>query len=141
MSGYNGRRGPNVSQYVANLNTLPTNQDLLEEPLDLETDLSIFTNSDFIEWDPSGTDLSAPIDFLDSEQQQPPNRQPASNSRLSAVDEPKMDFSMTGKCLACLYVSMSRSHIFVLLLPSLFIVPSALRFAIGSSQGVADPAK
>ncbi|KAF2794682.1 hypothetical protein K505DRAFT_383639 [Melanomma pulvis-pyrius CBS 109.77] len=108
MSGYNGRRGPNVSQYVANLNTLPTNQDLLEEPLDLETDLSIFTNSDFIEWDPSGTDLTAPIDFLDSEQQQPPNRQPASNSRLSAFqDFPGFQNPIVGQSMQSLPASQS----------------------------------
>ncbi|KAF2759444.1 hypothetical protein EJ05DRAFT_498658 [Pseudovirgaria hyperparasitica] len=56
MSGYNGRR-PNVSQYIAGLNTIPSHQDLLAQPASLEEDLSMF-NTDFFDFDAlSGLDL------------------------------------------------------------------------------------
>ncbi|KAF2709298.1 hypothetical protein K504DRAFT_379119 [Pleomassaria siparia CBS 279.74] len=92
MSGYHGRRGPNVSQYVANLNTLPTQQDLLAEPVNLEEDLAVFTSAEFIDWDATVVDLNSPLDFLDNDPQQRSSREHAGQ----AVDEPKLDFSMTG---------------------------------------------
>lgn len=96
MSGYNGRRGPNVSQYVANLNTLHPQQDPLAEPLNLEEDLAVFSSAEFIDWDATGVDLNSPLDFLDSDPQQRPSRNFAPNSRASALEEPKMDFTMAG---------------------------------------------
>jgi hypothetical protein len=112
MSGYNGRHGPNVSKYVANLNTIPTHQDLLAEPLNIEEDLALFTNNDFIDWN-EAEHLNASLDFLDNDQQQqPPSQQPVA-SHISAVDDPKMDYPMAGKCLACHSVSVSCSHLVV----------------------------
>jgi len=48
MAQFNGR-GPNVSQYLANLNRVPGPSDLQEFPL--EDDLALFTNSDFFDFD------------------------------------------------------------------------------------------
>ncbi|OCL11277.1 hypothetical protein AOQ84DRAFT_266802, partial [Glonium stellatum] len=51
---YNGRRGPNVSQYVANLNTVPSAQDMAarnQDPLEIENDLALFTNTEFFDFD------------------------------------------------------------------------------------------
>jgi hypothetical protein len=69
---YNGRRGPNVSQYVANLNSISPVQDHLSEPVNIEEDLALFTNSEFIDWDLTGNfDLNPPLDLnLDAEPQQ-----------------------------------------------------------------------
>jgi hypothetical protein len=133
MSGYNGRHGPNVSKYVANLNTIPTQQDLLAEPLNIEEDLALFTNNDFIDWN-ENDNLDTSLDFLNTEQQQQqqrPGRQHAVTSHVSVANEPKMDYPMTGKCRACHYVSMSCSHI---VLSSLLLSRSSLsRVRIASS--------
>lgn len=47
------RRGPNVSEYVANLNTIPSEQDLQSHPSDFkfEDDLAMFTNANFFDFD------------------------------------------------------------------------------------------
>ena len=63
MSGFsNGRRAPNVSQYIANLNALPTAHDIASQHNDrfgLEDDLTLFTNTEFFDFD-LGEDLVSP---------------------------------------------------------------------------------
>ncbi|KAI9833466.1 MAG: hypothetical protein M1819_003624 [Sarea resinae] len=54
MSNFPGRRGPNVSQYIANLNTIPSPQDIATqqpESFNLEDDLAMFTNTQFFDFD------------------------------------------------------------------------------------------
>ena len=54
MAGYNLRRGPNVSQYIANLNAIPTAQEIEaqhNENFSLEDDLAMFTNAEFFNFD------------------------------------------------------------------------------------------
>lgn len=54
MSSYRGRTGPNFSEYLNNLNSLssPYEQDQFgPEDLDLNSDLSMFTNTDFTHFD------------------------------------------------------------------------------------------
>ncbi|KAI9848215.1 MAG: hypothetical protein M1837_000889 [Sclerophora amabilis] len=55
MTDFNGRRGPNVSQYVANLNTIPSAHDVAtqrsQEGFDLDDALSVFTNTTFFDFD------------------------------------------------------------------------------------------
>jgi hypothetical protein len=50
---YNGRRGPNVSEYIANLNAIPTAQDLQnsEDNFNMEDSLAMFTNTQFFDFD------------------------------------------------------------------------------------------
>lgn len=49
---YNGRRGPNVSEYIANLNAIPTAQDIENSQGDfMDDDLALFTNTDFYDFD------------------------------------------------------------------------------------------
>jgi hypothetical protein len=138
MSGYNGRHGPNVSKYVANLNTIPTQQDLLAEPLNIEEDLALFTNNDFIDWN-ENDNLNTSLDFLETEQQQRPSRQHAVTSHISAADEPKMDYPMTGKCPACHYVSVYRSHIVFIASVSSFNAPSLYRLPHWLGPGYSGP--
>ncbi|CAG8976416.1 hypothetical protein HYALB_00008541 [Hymenoscyphus albidus] len=79
---YNGRRGPNVSDFIANLNAIPSAQDLqnAEDNINFEEDLAMFTNTQFFDTDfglhtdnfgvdgpgsaasPEGTDMKA-LDF------------------------------------------------------------------------------
>lgn len=59
-SGFNARRAPNVSQYLANLNTIPSSHDL---PADLalnEGDLDFLTNAEFFDFDSFN---SAPLEL------------------------------------------------------------------------------
>lgn len=54
MNTFNGRRAPNVSQYVANLNTIPSAHDMATQQQDdfsLEDDLALFTNTEFYDFD------------------------------------------------------------------------------------------
>merc|ERR1712169_109841 len=73
MSGFTGgRRAPNVSQYLADLNTIPGPQDLSGQQNDfggLGDDLDFLTNTEFFDFDnlnnvdfsqPAPADLSQP---------------------------------------------------------------------------------
>lgn len=71
MSAYtgNGRRAPNVSQYLHNLNTAPTAQELADQQHDLDlttaTDLDFLTNTEFFDFDqfnPNATVFSEPAE-------------------------------------------------------------------------------
>lgn len=100
MSGYNGRRGPNVSQYIAQLNTIPSQQELRSEPpTNLEEDFSLFTNADFFDIDGSASniDLNSSLDFnLDFDDQQSGGQASAATNSQTAnnANEPGMDFNM-----------------------------------------------
>lgn len=66
MSTFNGRRAPNVSQYVANLNAIPSPHDVAtqhQEPFNLEDDLAMFTNTEFFDFDLGDTSVPAPVDY------------------------------------------------------------------------------
>ncbi|RFU23903.1 hypothetical protein B7463_g12437, partial [Scytalidium lignicola] len=52
MTGYSGRTGPNVSEYIANLNAIPSAQETSNpESFNLEEDLAMFTNTQFFDFD------------------------------------------------------------------------------------------
>ncbi|THZ01368.1 hypothetical protein D6C95_04136 [Aureobasidium pullulans] len=73
MSTYSARRAPNVSQYIANLNTVPSAADLAaqQELGTFDDDLAMFTNTQFFDFD---GDMPA---FSEMPQQQSPaNMQP-----------------------------------------------------------------
>ncbi|MBE7180756.1 MAG: hypothetical protein INR71_06035, partial [Terriglobus roseus] len=58
MSGYSGgRKAPNVSQYLANLNTVTSPTDLSSMDHDgfgLDDDMNLFTNTEFFDFDSPG---------------------------------------------------------------------------------------
>jgi hypothetical protein len=57
MSTYSGgRRGPNVSQYLRDLNSLNPQEPASDEPFSMGEDLSRFTNTEFFDYD-SGQNL------------------------------------------------------------------------------------
>ena len=51
MSAYNSRRAPNVSQYLANLNTIPSAHDLSTDINIGDPDLDFLTNAEFFDFD------------------------------------------------------------------------------------------
>ncbi|TVY45539.1 Regulatory protein [Lachnellula subtilissima] len=64
---YNGRRGPNVSEYIANLNAIPSAQDIenSQGDFDLDEDLAMFTNTQFFDSDLNQFADLQPTDFGD----------------------------------------------------------------------------
>jgi len=96
MSGYNGRRGPNVSEYIANLNTIPSPSDQTLDPQNLEDDFALFTNADFA--DAGNFNMDVPLDFDFGVNDQPPTTQPspATRNNSAASTDPKLDFSLPG---------------------------------------------
>lgn len=59
MSNYNGRHGPNVSQYLRDLNTISP-QDTTNDESFMEDNLALFTNTQFFDFDSGqNTDFQA----------------------------------------------------------------------------------
>lgn len=75
MSGYNGRRAPNVSQYIANLNTIPSAAESAIQPDfgNFQEELDLFTNTQFFDYDLDETapTQSPEIAFTTAEQPRP----------------------------------------------------------------------
>ncbi|KAH1889367.1 hypothetical protein KXX08_003334 [Aspergillus fumigatus] len=65
MSGYNGRRAPNFSQYLEDLNAIPSpydqalQQQQRQDTFNLDAELSLLTNTEFFDFDNLG-DLNLP---------------------------------------------------------------------------------
>lgn len=100
MSGYSGRRGVNVSQYIANLNTVHPPEDLLDSPPNIEDDLALFTSNEFMDWDGSSGFEQNPASF-------DVNFEQRTNAVDTSATEPEMDFNLNSKyplaaVLACL---------------------------------------
>ncbi|KAJ4352670.1 hypothetical protein N0V95_004054 [Ascochyta clinopodiicola] len=101
MSGYKGPRGPNVSQYIADLNQLSPPTETLVEPQPVPEDFSAFLNTDFFDIN-GGTnvDLNSPIDFgVDFDIKQPAQSTTENiprNSISTASAKPDMEFNLNG---------------------------------------------
>jgi hypothetical protein len=65
MSAYRGRTGPNFSEYLNNLNTLapPYEEEQFNENLDINSDLAMFTNTDFTHFDIPAVPEDSNFDF------------------------------------------------------------------------------
>lgn len=50
-NNFNGRRGPNVSQYLRDLNAINRQETVNEEPFNMEEDLALFTNTQFFDFE------------------------------------------------------------------------------------------
>ncbi len=111
MSGYKGPRGPNVSQYIANLNQLSPPTENLTDPQPVTDDFSAFLNTDFFDIN-GGTsvDLNSPINFdVDFDVKTSPQATAESTPRhsISAANaKPNMDFNLNGK-FVCRAVAQS----------------------------------
>ncbi|KKA27486.1 hypothetical protein TD95_001970 [Thielaviopsis punctulata] len=58
---YSGRRGPNVTRYLRTLNMMDAAPAATEEPYNIESDLALFTNAQFFDFDSGqNTDFQAP---------------------------------------------------------------------------------
>ncbi|KAI1669795.1 Regulatory protein cys-3 [Pyrenophora tritici-repentis] len=96
MSAYKGQRGPNVSQYIANLNQLSPQQDLLSDPAPAE-DFSDFLNADFLDVN-NTQNASADFDIsFDNEPSQPSKANGEFLRNPSTGVDANMDFNLNGK--------------------------------------------
>ncbi|KAK2831966.1 hypothetical protein FQN49_006989 [Arthroderma sp. PD_2] len=58
MADFNGRRAPNFSQYLNELNTIPSPYEQTAKPeeiFDVDAELALFTNAEFLDFDPAST--------------------------------------------------------------------------------------
>lgn len=74
MANYNGRRAPNFTQYIDDLNAIPSPYDQAlqqqqQTPYNLDTELALFTNTEFFDFD-KFTDFGLPnFDSVDEKPQ------------------------------------------------------------------------
>ncbi|EAT87355.2 hypothetical protein HBH56_049370 [Parastagonospora nodorum] len=101
MSAYKGHRGPNVSQYIANLNQLSPTQGPLDEPVESGEDFSAFLNNEFFDINNNPIPgFDAPIDLevdVTAEQSTQPGF--GDNSRKHSIQtsaDPSMEFNLNG---------------------------------------------
>jgi hypothetical protein len=101
MSSYSGRRAPNVSQYLANLNTI--NDSPPQEELLATDDLSLFATTEFFDFD-MGDNLSNLPPTADFE----PARNERKASTIGWQDAAKVDF-LNSKLNLCLFLHALRT--------------------------------
>lgn len=95
MSGYNGRRAPNFSQYLEDLNTIPSpydqalQQQQQQDSFNIDAELALFTNAEFLDFDNfdnSFGDIShMPLKYEEEQQQQ--QQQQARGDNVGAEDK------------------------------------------------------
>lgn len=97
MAGYNGRRAPNFSQYLDDLNTIPSpydqalQQQQQQNFTNFDEELAMFTNAEFFDFDKFG-DLSLPtFDAVEDK-----NTQAESEDQTQSADLKFLDF-LNGK--------------------------------------------
>lgn len=97
MAGYNGRRAPNFSQYLDDLNTIPSPYDQAQQQQqqqnlpNFDEELAMFTNAEFFDFDKFG-DLSLPtFDAVEDK-----NTQAESEDQTQSADLKFLDF-LNGK--------------------------------------------
>jgi hypothetical protein len=94
MAAYSGRRGPNVSEYIAHLNTIPSAQDTQSsDTFSLDDDLAMFTNTQFFDFDLGQDADLQPANFDEREEQKGQTITP------EGIDIQPIDFNMSGKLL------------------------------------------
>ena len=102
MDAYKGRKGPNVSHYLANLNALPSAHDVTTQQPDdfsIEDELAQFTNTEFLDFD-TGDFMEQPMPEYDPTLEEKARREDAAaNHKISGKS---MDF-VTGM----LYIAKS----------------------------------
>jgi hypothetical protein len=109
MSAYKGHKGPNVSQYIANLNQLSPPQGPLDEPaVASEEDFSAFLSNEFFDIDnnpiPSfDAPLDLDVDVVAAQLTQPSLGNNSRKHSIQASADPNMEFNLNGKCISSLF--------------------------------------
>ena len=88
MSNHSARRGPNVSQYIANLNTVPSVHELeaqQQEGYNIEDDLATFTNAEFFDFDLGSNIEQPPINYDPSQEERARRENVATKENVNEV--------------------------------------------------------
>jgi len=92
MSEFNGRRAPNFSQYLDDLNAIPSpydqavQQQQKQESFNLDAELSLFTNAEFFDFDQFG-ELNLPtFDSVDNDKLKDNSNNAEQNPDLKFLD-------------------------------------------------------
>lgn len=100
MAGYNGRRAPNFSQYLDDLNQIPSpydqalqQQQRQQNTFNVDQELAIFTNAEFFDFDNFGN-LDLPS--FDAVEEKPPASE-SSDQTSPHGDMKFLDF-LNGEC-------------------------------------------
>ncbi|RCI16039.1 hypothetical protein L249_2311 [Ophiocordyceps polyrhachis-furcata BCC 54312] len=93
MSTYNGRHGPNVSQYLRDLNTIdPRDTSAADDSFNMEDDLAIFTNTQFFDFD-SGQNMDFQAQPVKVAVESAASSSPGDDVSPSVMDDmPALDF-------------------------------------------------
>lgn len=91
MAGFgSGRRVHNVSEYIANLNAIPSDHDVAnqhDENLNIEDDLAVFTNTEFFDFDIGGDIDQSTIDYDPSQEERARRENAAAHKKnVSGLD-------------------------------------------------------
>ncbi|KFY31632.1 hypothetical protein V494_07930, partial [Pseudogymnoascus sp. VKM F-4513 (FW-928)] len=104
---HEGQRGPNVAEFIANLNAIPTAQDLAaqsQQDFNFDDDLAMFTNATFFDFDiGQDADLQPAALGFDGQQQRGGDAQLQNTSDMAKAN---MDFlqgeaTATEECERC----------------------------------------
>jgi hypothetical protein len=116
---YNGRRGPNVSEYIANLNAIPTAQDIenSQDNFNLDDDLAMFTDTQFFDFDLNqSADLQA-SNFGEGQGQAP--------TAAEGSDMKSLDFDLQGtEALFTIFIPIAITALGIRIFPFPFPSPS-----------------
>ncbi|KAL2041255.1 hypothetical protein N7G274_006200 [Stereocaulon virgatum] len=97
MGSYNsGRKVPNVSQYLANLNAVPSPHDVATQQDDnfgLDDDLAQFTNAEFLDFDAGADFLDQGMPEFGPNQSHRSRRQSSGNSDAKGMDFGSFNFA------------------------------------------------
>ena len=111
MAGYStNRRAPNVSQYLANLNTIPSAHDVnqRDESFNIDDELAQFTNTEFLNFD-NADFLEQPVPDYSPEQDEQGVK--GTSARNDGIDVKGMDFGNGRTSCSRLFLAMSSIHI------------------------------
>ena len=103
MSGYHARRPATVSQYLADLNTIPspTDANQQQENYNLEDDLALFTNTEFFDFDlGSNIEQQPPVAFGTASEEH--IRRENASAKASNGNAKALDLN-AGKCIVLLH--------------------------------------
>lgn len=108
MTSYNGRRAPNFSQYLEDLNTIPSPYDQSgqqqNEPFNIDAELALFTNAEFLDFGHFG-DLNMPLTYdpAEDEKARQENAGSDKNNNVNYLD------LLNGKYMMLIYGECSAS--------------------------------
>lgn len=105
MSAYNGRRAPNFSQYLEDLNAIPSPYDQAlqlqqqQDSFNIDAELALFTNTEFFDFDNFG-DLNLPT--FDAAVEEDASRRKSLNAEQQNSDIKFLDL-LNGKSDVVIY--------------------------------------